>query len=92
MEKIRRHYVFKGSVQGVGFRYKATHAASMFGITGWVCNRYDGSVEMEAEGMPEAIDKMVSVLRQDRYIFIEDMDVKNIPLDEDRSFHIRSGW
>ena len=60
--------------------------------TGWVRNMYDGSVEMEAEGIPEALDKVVSVLRQDRYIFIEDMDVKNIPLEDDRGFHVRSGW
>lgn len=92
MEKIRRHYVFKGHVQGVGFRYRATHAASMYGITGWVCNRYDGSVEMEAQGLPEAIDRMVQILRNDRYIYIDDIDVENIPLQDDRGFHIRSGW
>lgn len=44
------------------------------------------------KGIPEALDKVVSVLRQDRYIFIEDMDVKNIPLEDDRGFHVRSGW
>lgn len=92
MDKVRRHYVFRGNVQGVGFRYRATYAASMYGVTGWVCNRYDGSVEMEAQGQPEAIDKVLAVLRADRYIFIEDMDVKDIPLDNDSGFHVRSGW
>ena len=92
MDKVRRHYIFKGSVQGVGFRYRATYAASMYGVTGWVCNRYDGSVEMEAQGMPEAIDKMIAVLRRDRYIYIEDMNVKGIPLEEDTGFHVRSSW
>ena len=92
MDKVRRHYIFKGSVQGVGFRYRATYAASMYGVTGWVCNRYDGSVEKEAQGMPEAIDKMIAVLRRDRYIYIEDMNVKEIPLEEDTGFHVRSSW
>ncbi len=92
MDKVRRHYIFKGSVQGVGFRYRATYAASMYGVTGWVCNRYDGSVEMEAQGMPEAIDKMIAVLRRDRYIYIEDMNVKEISLEEDTGFHVRSSW
>lgn len=92
MDKVRRHYIFKGSVQGVGFRYRATYAASMYGVTGWVCNRYDGSVEMEAQGMPEAIDKMITVLRRDRYIYIEDMNEKEIPLEEDTGFHVRSSW
>ena len=50
MDKIRRHYTFRGRVQGVGFRYRASYAASMYGVTGWVCNRYDDSVEMEAQG------------------------------------------
>lgn len=92
MDKVRRHYIFKGSVQGVGFRYRATYAASMYGVTGWVCNRYDGSVEMETQGMPEAIDKMIAALRRDRYIYIEDMNVKEIPLEEDTGFHVRSSW
>ena len=64
----------------------------MYGVTGWVCNRYDDSVEMEAQGPPEAIDKVIAVLRNDRYIFIEDMDVREIPLENDSGFHVRSSW
>ena len=82
MDKIRRHYTFRGRVQGVGFRYRASYAASMYGVTGWVCNRYDDSVEMEAQGLPEAIDKVI----------IEDMDVREIPLENDSGFHVRSSW
>ena len=92
MDKIRRHYTFRGRVQGVGFRYRASYAASMYGVTGWVCNRYDDSVEMEARGLPEAIDKVIAVLKNDRYIFIEDMDVREIPLEDDSGFHVRSSW
>ena len=44
---IRRHIVFTGSVQGVGFRYRARHATEMFSRTGWVKNEWDGSVVME---------------------------------------------
>ena len=40
-KKIRRRYIFKGDVQGVGFRYRAVHGAQMLGLTGWVCNMYD---------------------------------------------------
>ena len=47
---IRKHFFFKGRVQGVGFRYRAQNAASMYSVTGWVKNLYDGSVEMEAQG------------------------------------------
>ena len=38
-EKIIRKKVFVyGAVQGVGFRYRAEHAANMLGVTGWVRN------------------------------------------------------
>ena len=49
MEKIRRHIIFYGYVQGVGFRYRASYIANRFGVTGWVKNCIDGSVEMEAD-------------------------------------------
>ena len=44
---IRRHIIFYGWVQGVGFRYRARHAASAYGCTGWVRNEWDGAVSME---------------------------------------------
>ena len=43
----RRHISFYGWVQGVGFRYRARHAAELYGCTGWVRNEWDGSVTME---------------------------------------------
>ena len=43
--KIRKQLVFTGRVQGVGFRWRAGHAARAVGATGWVQNRYDGSVD-----------------------------------------------
>ena len=52
MEKVRIHYIFHGTVQGVGFRYKACYSAKNRGVTGWVRNCSDGTVEMEAEGYP----------------------------------------
>ena len=47
MEKIRKHFIFSGRVQGVGFRYRSMHMAQMLGLTGWVKNNWDGDVEME---------------------------------------------
>ncbi|MBR6351839.1 MAG: acylphosphatase, partial [Firmicutes bacterium] len=44
MNIIRRHIVFYGWVQGVGFRWRARNAAQAVGVTGWVRNEYDGSV------------------------------------------------
>ena len=39
--KIRVFYQFNGYVQGVGFRYRMSHLAGHFGVTGWVRNEYD---------------------------------------------------
>ena len=42
-DKVRKHFYFSGDVQMVGFRYQAKYAADDLGLTGWVCNLYDGS-------------------------------------------------
>ena len=86
MNTIRRHYIFSGSVQGVGFRYRAYHAAQHFGIVGWVRNCPDGTVEMEAEGSREDIEQMIMTIANGHFIEIEDMRVKDIPLLGESSF------
>jgi acylphosphatase len=48
--------VISGRVQGVGFRYYARERAGGLGLSGWVRNRDDGNVELEAEGNPESIE------------------------------------
>lgn len=54
-ERKAAHAVVEGRVQGVGFRYWTVQAAKAFGITGWVRNCSDYSVEIFAEGMPNAL-------------------------------------
>ncbi len=48
----------RGRVQGVGFRYAARAHAASLGLTGWVRNRSDGSVEALFEGPREALEAM----------------------------------
>jgi acylphosphatase len=50
MEHARVHLEITGVVQGVGFRFFVVHWARHLGLTGWVRNRGDGSVEVMAEG------------------------------------------
>ena len=76
---IRRHIIFYGWVQGVGFRYRARHAASLYGCTGWCRNQWDGSVVMEIQGTPEAIDQVILAIERGTYIRIENMDSRTIP-------------
>lgn len=87
---IRKQIKFYGRVQGVGFRYKASHMADALSLTGFVHNEYDGSVRMEVQGEEAMIDRLILALQQDRYIDIRDMDVKKLAVDEEeRSFRVR---
>ena len=52
-----------GRVQGVGFREACVRRAQALGITGWVRNRVDGSVEVMLQGSPEPLADMCRWLR-----------------------------
>ena len=88
-EEIRYHVIFYGQVQGVGFRYRAYYAAYQLGLTGWVKNLYDGSVEMEVAGEEPLIDELIIFLQNRTYVWIENMDAKSIPLEHDNGFYER---
>ena len=88
MAEIRKHIQFSGRVQGVGFRYKAKYLAQSLGLTGWVKNEWDGSVTMEIQGRSMMIEKMLENLNRDRYIIIDWIDAREIPLEEERGFHV----
>ena len=77
---IRRHIVFTGWVQGVGLRYRARHAAALYGCTGWVRNEWDGSVTMEIQGTQEQIDSVILAIERGAYVRIENMDSRSIPV------------
>lgn len=62
--KERLHARVLGRVQGVGFRYFVMSAAAELGLTGWVRNRRDGSVEVVAEGDLEVLRSLVGVLQR----------------------------
>ena len=83
---IRRHIAFFGDVQGVGFRYRARHAASLYGCTGWVRNEWDGSVTMEIQGTPEQIDHVIRAIEAGRYVMVERMVSREVPLEDERGF------
>ena len=79
----RKHIVFYGSVQGVGFRYRVRQAAGLVGCTGWVRNEWDGSVSMEIQGTESAIDQVILAIERGHYVQIDNMDVKELELIED---------
>ena len=90
MSEVRKHMIFHGRVQGVGFRYTAKYLARSMNLTGWVKNEYDGSVQAQLQGKPEELDQIIQRLGQDRYIELEGIDRRKIPLKEDEHlFEIR---
>jgi len=61
---MARHLKIAGRVQGVGFRYSMAAEAGRLGITGWVRNRRDGTVEAVVDGDPDALEGIVAWARQ----------------------------
>lgn len=62
--QIRRHYVFRGQVQGVGFRWNARTCANELGLLGWIRNEWDGSVTMELQGESESLARFFTLFNQ----------------------------
>jgi acylphosphatase len=54
----------EGRVQGVGFRYFVLEYASKLGVTGWVRNRWDGSVEVLAEGQRDILLRLLGAIQR----------------------------
>lgn len=57
--KTRAHIIVHGIVQGVFFRYRTEQEATGLGLTGWVRNRPDGTVEIMCEGEKEKVGELV---------------------------------
>jgi acylphosphatase len=66
-----------GDVQGVGFRFFAERHAQRLGLDGYVRNRYDGAVEVEAEGPSSALEQFLAELRHGpRAARVQDVNVR----------------
>lgn len=89
--EARLHAVVHGEVQGVNFRYYTVNAAQRLSLTGWVANRWDGTVETMAEGSRQALDQFKAFLqRGSPSSFIERVDVEwGEPTGEFERFGVR---
>lgn len=88
---IRYHMLVSSRVQGVGFRYTASHLDNLYNLTGWVRNCSDGDVEMEVQGDPGNIDFFIQKLQtESRWIRVASLKRKQMPLEPDETvFHVR---
>jgi len=59
MNVVRAHVIVKGRVQGVFFRAETADMACTLGLSGWVRNLHDGSVEAVFEGDKDAVDEAI---------------------------------
>ena len=84
--KVRKHIFFYGRVQGVGFRYYSVNKARQLGLTGWVRNLYDGSVEMEVQGPERFIDELIIFLQNRIFVEIDDIKAKTVPIQDEYDF------
>lgn len=88
MESLR--FIVRGRVQGVGYRYFARRSAESLGLTGFARNLADGSVEVVAEGEPQALLSLEAALRQGpSFALVESLDKAPIAGRGDAGFHIR---
>lgn len=74
--------IVSGEVQGVGYRYRILHISRGFAVSGFVRNRDDGSVEIQAEGEEDEVMRFLEACRiKDGYTRVEEMKVEWRPAE-----------
>jgi acylphosphatase len=88
-ERVR--IVVSGQVQGVFFRDTTRDVAERLNLTGWVCNRADGRVEAEFQGVPDAVNQAIEFCRSGpRQAHVNTVDVERIdPVSGEQGFTVR---
>jgi len=87
---IRRRVVVHGSVQGVFFRDSVRRLAQQRGVSGWVANRWDGTVEAVLEGDPDAVERLVAFCREGpRGAQVDSVDVSEEDPERLSGFSVR---
>ncbi len=90
------HFLIRGRVQGVGFRWFVHREASELGLRGWVRNTDDGSVEVVATGPPEDLEELRAELKKGSRGSRVDQVIEH-ELDESeaaslKDFEIQGAW
>jgi acylphosphatase len=69
---VRCDVIFRGQVQGVGFRYTTNIVAKSFPVTGYVMNLRDGTVRLVAEGTRASVSKLIQRVEGELGSYITD--------------------
>jgi len=94
LQPMRVHANIEGRVQGVGFRAFVVDQANRLGIKGWVRNRWNGTVEVIAEGDHAALEKLIIALREGpRASYVANLDLEwQAATGEFHQFSMRSSF
>jgi len=85
-----KRVVVSGRVQGVFFRAHVADVARAHGVGGWAANRDDGSVEIHAEGQPEAVEAVIAAAREGSpRAQVEQVEVTDVPPENCDGFRTR---
>jgi acylphosphatase len=91
-----RHYIVKGRVQGVGFRWFVNREAGARGLKGWVRNTDGGEVEVMVSGSEQKLDELRAELergsRGSRVDAVYERDVDESMERNLESFQIEGAW
>ena len=89
-DTVARHVVVSGRVQGIGYRDSCRHQAQQHGVTGWVRNRADGTVEAHLEGPLDAVDAVLRWCRQGpRWAEVTDCVANDTGVEGSTHFEVR---
>ena len=90
-DKVRAQAIYKGRVQGVGFRFTAQRYANEIGITGYVKNLWSSQVEIVVEGEKEKVETFLAKIKGGPLShYIDDVETHFSPYKgEFRGFNIR---
>jgi acylphosphatase len=76
---MQAHLIITGSVQGIGYRQFVKQNARKLGLTGWVKNLANGSVEAVVQGNKEVINQLISLCRKGPFL----SEVKDVQISWD---------
>jgi len=90
-ETITRHLTVRGRVQGVGYRNYLEYKALQLGVSGWVRNRNDGSVEATVQGSEAAVATIIECAqRGPRASQVSGVTVSDVAAAEDFGGHFET--
>lgn len=87
---VTKHVLISGRVQNVGFRHFTRTNAQKLGLTGWVKNLDDGSVEAVFQGKESVVEEMIGLVNKGpSYSKVADVEIEDLEDEIFKSFEVR---